>query len=160
VQSQQPEYEGCYTPLHGFATSVCTDEACSTQSGVFNIVLRNEQAVPGKRVIVINGLFDGKIVAAPNDCGGLSAQHVLTDRDGVSKISTSQDVGCFTGGGDFVHFVELEETLNLDSGTGLYANLLPGATVTLTGRLGLKSGINKFSVTPLPGDQVCFGLAQ
>jgi hypothetical protein len=160
AKSQQPEYEGCYTPYHGFATSVCTDEVCSTQSGVFNIVLRNKQAVPGKRVIVINGLFDGKIVAAPNDCGAVDAQHVLNDRDGVSSIITGPDAGCFTGGGDFVNSVEIEETLSLDSGTGRYANLLPGSSVTLIGRLGLKTGVNKFRVSPGSGDQVCFGLLE
>ena len=151
------ELAGCYIPVRGFATSACTDgEACTSQSGVFKIVLKNQQATYGQRSLMISGTFEGLITTMPNDCGAADAQHVLTDRDGESTISTGPDVACFTGGGDFVNNVEITETLRITGGTGAYANLIPGGTVTLTGRLGLTTGINRFRVTPLPGDELCF----
>ena len=148
---------GCYKPITGFATSVCTDgEFCDTQAGVYKIVLKNSQATYGKRVLVMSGTFEGLIKTSPNDCGAADAEHLLTDRDGVSTISTGPDVACFTGGGDFVKNVEIVETLKVTGGTGAYVNLIPGGTVTLTGMLGLETGVNKFKVTPLPADELCF----
>lgn len=155
--AQDLELDGCYKPVSGFATSACTDgEACTTQSGVFKIILKNQQATYGQRSLVLSGTFEGRLTAMPNTCGAADAQHVLTDRYGVSTISTGPDVACFTGGGDFINNVEIIETLHVTGGTGMYANLVPGGTVTLTGTLGLKTGINRFSVTPLPGDELCF----
>jgi hypothetical protein len=156
-QAADRELAGCYKPISGFATSACTDgESCATQTGVYKIVLKNEQATYGQRVLVLSGTFDGRITAVPNHCGGVNAEHVLTDRDRVSTISTGPDVACFDGGGDFVNKVEIVETLTVKEGTGEYVQLIPGGTVTLTGKLGLKTGINKFKVTPLPGDELCF----
>lgn len=147
---------GCYKPLSGFATSVCNDgESCDTQSGVYKIVLKNPKATYGQRVLVMSGTFEGRIVDMFNHCAGANAQHVLTDRDRVSTISTGPDVACPIGG-DFVNKIEIVETLEVTGGTGAYVNLIPGGTVTLTGKLGLKSGVNKFKVTPLPGDELCF----
>lgn len=155
-QAKDGELAGCYKPVSGFATSACTDESCTTQTGVYKIVLKNAQAIYGQRVLVMSGTFDGLITAMPNHCGAADAQHVLTDRDRKSKISTGVDVACFTGGGDFVNNVEIVETLKVSGGTGAYAQLTPGGTVTLTGKLGIKTGINKFKVTPMPGDEICF----
>ena len=156
-QAPDRELAGCYKPISGFATSACTDgEACATQTGVYKIVLKNAQATYGRRVLVLSGTFDGLITAMPNHCGGADAQHVLTDRDRKSTISTGRDVACFTGGGNFPNSVEIVETLTVSGGTGAYVQLIPGGTVTLTGTLGLKTGINKFKVTPLPGDELCF----
>lgn len=155
-QPEDRELAGCYKPLSGFATSVCTDgESCDTQTGVYKIVLKNSKATYGQRVVVMSGTFEGRIVDMPNHCAGANAQHVLTDRDGVSTISTSLDVACPVGG-DFVNNIEVVETLEVNGGTGAYVQLIPGGTVTLTGKLGLKNGINKFKVTPLPGDALCF----
>ena len=155
-QAPDRELAGCYKPISGFATSACTDEACTTQTGVYKIVLKNALATYGQRVLVMSGTFDGLITAMPNHCGAADAQHVLTDRDRKSTISTGPDVACLTGGGDFVNNVEIVETLKVRGGTGAYVQLTPGGTVTLTGKLGIKTGINKFKVTPLPGDELCF----
>ena len=157
LHAQDSQPVGCYQPIRGFATSLCTDgAACMTQTGIYKIVLRNPQAPTGQRMLVMSGLFEGNLIELPNACGAATAQHVLTDRDKASSITTGPDVACFTGGGDFVNTVEIIETLAVTAGTGIYAKLVPGGTVTLTGKLGLKTGINKFKVTPLPGDEVCF----
>lgn len=157
VQATDLQPAGCYKPVRGFATSLCTDgEACSSQAGIYKIVLKNRQGATGERTLVMTGLFEGTILTMPNACGAADAAHVLTDRDKVSSITTGPDVACLTGGGDFVNTVEVVETLSVTGGTGTYANLIPGGTVTLTGKLGLKTGINKFKVTPMPGDEVCF----
>lgn len=158
VHAQDAPPVGCYQPIRGFATSLCTDgAACKTQTGIYKIVLRNPEAPAGQRMLVMSGLFEGALIEMPNVCGAVTAQHVLTDRDNVSSISTGPDVACFTGGGDFVNTVEISETLSVTAGTGAYAKLIPGGTVTLSGKLGLKTGINKFMVNPLPGDELCFG---
>lgn len=155
-QAEDRVLAGCYKPISGFATSVCTDGvSCDTQTGVYKIVLKNAQATYGQRVVTISGKLEGRITALPNHCGGPTAQHVLTDRDGVSSISTGPDVACPVRG-DFVNNIEIVETLTVTGGTGAYVNLIAGGTVTLTGKLGLKTGINKFKVTPLPEDEVCF----
>lgn len=156
--AQEEQLEGCYKPIRGFATSLCTDgDACTEQSGIYKIVLHNAQAPFGQRTLAMSGLFEGLLTVMPNACGAATAQHVLTDRDKVSSITTGPDVACFTGGGDFVNTIEIIETLEVTEGTGVYAGLVPGGTVTLTGKLGLKTGINTFKVTPLPGDEICFG---
>lgn len=156
-QAAEIQPAGCYKPVRGFATSLCTDgEACKSQAGIYKIVLKNRQGASGERTLVMTGLFEGAILTMPNACGAADAAHVLTDRDKVSSITTGPDVACLTGGGDFVNTVEVVETLSVTGGTGAYSNLIPGGTVTLTGKLGLKTGINKFKVTPMPGDEVCF----
>jgi hypothetical protein len=155
------QHQGCFVPIRGFATSLCTDaESCSTQAGIYRIVLRNMDEPIGQRRLVISGTFQGEIVAMPNaDCGGATAAHVLNGRDPGDSISTGPDVGCFTGVGDFVNNVEIVETMVVKEGSGIYANVIPGGQVTMTGQLGLKSGINRFKVTPAPEDEVCFGTA-
>ena len=149
--------EGCYTPVRGWATSICTESAdCSTQEGLYRIVLLNESAPPGLRRLELSGTFEGKLVQMPNACGAATAEHVLNDRRSMGTITTGPDVGCFTGVGDFVNSMQIVETLVVSSGSGIYQHIVPGGTVTLTGRLGLKTGINRFRVTPGPGDEVCF----
>jgi hypothetical protein len=157
VQAADIQPAGCYKPVRGFATSLCTDgESCTKQSGIYKIVLKNSRGATGERTLVMTGLFEGAILTMPNSCGAADAAHVLADRDKVSSITTGPDVACLTGGGDFINTVEVVETLSITGGTGAYSNLVPGGTVTLTGKLGLKTGINKFKVTPMPGDEVCF----
>ena len=156
AQAKDHILAGCYKPVSGFATSVCNGgESCDTQTGVYKIVLKNPQATYAQRVLVMSGTFEGRILTAPNHCGGADAQHILKDRDGVSTISTGPDVACPTGG-DFVNKIEIVETLQLTGGTGEYVNLIPGGTVTLSGKLGMKTGVNKFKVTPTHDDAVCF----
>jgi hypothetical protein len=92
----------------------------------------------------------------PNACGAATANHILTDRRFGGSIITGPDVGCFTGVGDFVNNLEIVERLVVSGGTGMYQNIVPGSAVTLTGRLGLKTGVNRFQVTPDPDDKVCF----
>ncbi|GAB4354054.1 MAG: hypothetical protein Kow0060_04900 [Methylohalobius crimeensis] len=148
--------EGCYNPVRGFAASICTDTvACSTQAGIYRIVLRNEYAPFGKRRLVISGTFRGKIIEQPNECGGITLNHIFMDKDMEGTISTNNDVGCPIGG-DGVNTLEIEEKLNVAQGTGIYEGLVPGGTITLTGTLGLVTGINTFEVTPSPDDEICF----
>ncbi|MEE4144940.1 MAG: hypothetical protein V2I26_09080 [Halieaceae bacterium] len=155
-QAEERVLAGCYKPVSGFATSVCTDgDSCETQTGVYKIVLKNPRATYGRRVVVMSGKLEGLITLMGNHCAGVTAQHVLTDRDGTSTISTGGDVACPVGG-DFVNKIEIVETLTVMEGTGEYVNLIPGGTVTMSGKLGLKTGINKFKVAPLPEDEVCF----
>ena len=147
---------GCYKPIRGFATSICTDtQACTTQAGIFRIVLRNNKAPIGERRLIISGTFRGLITEQPNDCGGATLSHVLMDKDMAGTLSTEGDAACPTGG-DGINTLEVVETLNIVAGSGIYEGVEPGGTVTLTGTLGLTTGINTFSVSPADSDEVCF----
>jgi hypothetical protein len=149
-------YPGCYKPLRGFATSICTDtEACSTQAGIFRIVFRNNRAPLGERRLVISGTFRGLITEQPNACGGATLNHVLMDKDMGGAVTTEGDTACPIGG-DGVTTLEVIETLNIAGGSGIYEGVQPGGKVTLSGTLGLSTGINFFDVTPQRDDEVCF----
>ena len=147
---------GCYKPIRGFATSICTDpEACATQAGIFRIVLRNNRARIGERRLIVSGTFRGLITEQPNSCGGATINHVLMDKDMAGTLSTEDDTACPIGG-DGINTLEVVETLNIAVGSGIYEGVESGGTVTLTGTLGLTTGINTFSVTPTDSDEVCF----
>lgn len=149
--------EGCYRPAHGFATSLCNDSGtCQSQTGIYRVVLINDDAPRGKRRLILSGMLQGLITEAPNHCGGANLQHLLMEKGMKGSISTGPDEGCPTGGGDFVNTLEITETLSISQGEGIYENIVPGGTITLKGTLGLISGANHFKVDPQPNDQVCF----
>lgn len=159
AQAAEPPLPGCYVPKRGFAASICTDtEACSTQSGVYRIVLRNNQAPIGERRLVISGTFQGAITGKTNECyggaEGMTLSHLLVDKSLEGTLATSSDVACPVGG-DGVTTLEVQETMNLESGSGIYGGLLQGGEVVLNGTLDLTTGINTFSVVPGVGE-VCF----
>ena len=157
VAAAAPRFEGCYTPIRGFATSLCDNvKACDAQTGIFHIVLRNPAAQPGKRRLTVSGILRGQIVQMPNACGLADAQHVLTDKKNRGTIATGADVGCPNGEGDFLTTIGLNETLTVREGDGIYSNIVPGGTITLRGTLGLVSGINQFELNAQPTDEICF----
>ncbi len=152
-----PNFEGCYKPKSGFATTLCTNtKTCETQTGIFHFILRNPDAPQGARKLKISGILRGRIGNEPNACGLVNAQHVLTDRDLRGSISTGPDVACLSGEGDFVNTLGITEVITVASGDGIYRKVLPGGTVTLRGELGLKSGVNQFVLDMQEGDEVCF----
>ena len=106
----------------------------------------------------MSGTFNGAIVGFdPTACGGYGGTiltHTLNDNGGADTITTSGDLGCATGG-DGISTLEITETLNLDTGTGIYEGLQDGGQVILTGTLGLETGINSFRVEGDVGS-VCF----
>ena len=158
VQAADPPAPGCYVPKRGFAASICTEaENCATQSGVYRIVLRNEAAPWGERRYVMSGTFNGFITGTTDDCAygeGVVLSHILADKSFEGAITTSGDVACPVGG-DGVTSLDVEETMNLATGNGIYEGLVEGGQVMLTGTLGLSTGINTFSVVPGVGE-VCF----
>lgn len=148
---------GCYKPKRGFASSLCTDsEACTQQLGIYRIVLKNKKAALGQRRLVVSGSFRGEIVEQPNECGGATLNHVFKDKDGKGAITTSGDVGCPAGEGDGVKWIKITETLNIAQGSGIYFDIQPGGKISMTGIIGLQTGLSTFHVTPKKGDKVCF----
>ena len=156
------KYHGCYTPLYGFAKSLCTDnETCSSQTGLYRVVLRNEHAPIGKRKLVLSGMFQGlNVTPDPNhiaECVAVSqTTHLLMDKNMAGTLETGPDDVCLTGGGDMVNTIEVVERMAMSGGQGIYSNVIPGGTVTITGTIHRNTGINSFKVTPQPGDEVCF----
>ncbi|WP_152486090.1 hypothetical protein [Methylohalobius crimeensis] len=146
--------EGCYNPVRGFAASICANTDCTTQLGIYQIELKR-QSPGGNPWLRMSGTFRGTITEQPNECGGITLNHIFMDKDMEGTISTNNDVGCPIGG-DGVNTLEIEETLHVAQGTGIYEGLVPGGTITLTGTLGLATGINTFEVTPSPDDEICF----
>jgi hypothetical protein len=152
---------GCYVPLRGSAASICTDQVnCTTQSGIFRIVLSNKAAGLGERRLVISGTFQGQITGETTCFGGtapgMTLSHTLVDKSTGGSIQTEGDVGCVIGG-DGVTTLQVVETLNLANGSGSYAGLDPDSKsqVVLTGTLDLTTGINTFRVEGGEG-KVCF----
>jgi hypothetical protein len=148
---------GCYKPVRGFAASICTDtELCTTQAGIFRIVLRNRDAPIGERRLIISGTFRGAITGTSDLCeGGVMLSHLLMDKDMEGSLKTEGDVACPIGG-DGIDTLEVIETLKIADGFGIYEGVLPGSQVTLTGTLGLSTGINTFRLKPTYEDEVCF----
>jgi len=152
-----PKFEGCYKPKRGFATTLCTNtKSCETQTGIFHFILRNPDAPQGARKLKLSGILRGKIGVESNHCGLVDAQHLLTDRDMRGSISTGPDSACLSGEGDFVETLGITEVIKVQSGEGIYARVIPGGTVTLRGKLGLKSGVNHFVLDVQDSDEVCF----
>lgn len=155
LSTSEPE-PGCYVPKRGFAASICTDTpACSQQLGVFRIVLKNPLAPAGVRKLILSGTFRGRITQPPTADGVTVLSHLLIDKSLEGTITTRDDVAYPVPGGDGVTTLAVEEVLNLDSGAGIYAGLIGGGQVVLTGTFGLTTGINTFSVVRNEGE-VCF----
>ena len=147
---------GCYKPVRGFATSICTDAvACSTQSGIYRLVLRNDDAPWGERRLVVSGTFNGFLENVDQETNVSTLRHVLMDASAGGQIFTGPDIGIPVGG-DGVETIEVIETLTVNAGAGAYQGIVPGGTVTLEGQLGLQTGINSFTVKRTAEDVVCF----
>ena len=139
---------GCYRPLKGFATSICTDSTCARQEGVYHILLKNDA-----HILRLRGSFQGYVIQSPNQCGGFTLNHLFIEKRYQGTLSSGGDQACPTGG-DGITTLEVHETINLQVGNGIYAGLESG-TLEFTGTIHLTTGISIFKLVSGTGE-ICF----
>ncbi len=160
------EIEGFYIPTNGWAESqeLYPDSTTWEQLGLYNLVLNREgwdllSSAEKKRIrkkLVIKGSFHGFIknpTTAPEIQHQLASQnrdgalYTLNDEVSLVGVEPCSDVGAI---------FKVQEKMKFQNGSGIYKNLQPESSVTLSGSIDTCTLQNEFDVIEGQGG-LCFG---
>jgi hypothetical protein len=147
--------DGCYVPVAGYAESASYSP--TEQLGQYRLLLTRKDGRRHKHRALNRVVLKGPFKGAQSE--DLTLNHVLGTEDREGFIFTAGDTffpEAITPCND-VDGVILEgsEILYPIAGTGIYAGLAEGGSVTVRGTINTCTGLNDFEVLPGEGE-LCF----